>query len=223
MALTGEDVSRRGLVIFDFDGTLVDSMPGIIRTARAVMHEHGWTDEELGDMRRIVGPAFPGAFCEVYGVSPEEAQSITEDYRAVYKDLGRDGWPLFGGMRELLEDLCAAGAKLATASSKRQFLLDRGLETNEVRDLFDLPMGKDKDGGMTKAQIIGEVLSRLGVDAADAVMVGDRRFDVEAAHEAGIPCVGVLFGHTCEPEELVEAGACALAETVDELRRVLLG
>ena len=223
MALTGEDVSRRGLVIFDFDGTLVDSMPGIIRTARAVMHEHGWTDEELGDMRRIVGPAFPGAFCEVYGVSPEEAQSITEDYRAVYKDLGRDGWPLFGGMRELLEDLRAAGAKLATASSKRQFLLDRGLEANEVRDLFDLPMGKDKDGGMTKAQIIGEVLSRLGVDAADAAMVGDRRFDVEAAHEAGIPCVGVLFGHTCESDELVRAGACALCETVDDLRRVLLG
>ena len=223
MALTGEDVSRRKLVIFDFDGTLVDSMPGIIRTARAVMHEHGWTDEELGDMRRIVGPPFPQAFCEVYGTTPEEARSITEDYRAVYRNLGRDGWPLFGGMRELLEELRAAGAKVATASSKRQFLLDRGLETNGVRDLFDLPLGKVSDEGDSKAQIIGRVLGQLGVDASDAVMVGDRRFDVEAAREAGLPCVGVLMGHTCDAAELVEAGACALCETVDDLRRVLLG
>lgn len=223
MALTGEDVSRRKLVIFDFDGTLVDSMPGIIRTARAVMHEHGWTDEELGDMRRIVGPPFPNAFCDVYGTTLEEAQSITEDYRAIYQNLGRDGWPLFEGMRELLEELRAAGVKTATASSKRQFLLDRGLDTNGVRDLFDLPLGKLSDEGDSKAQIIGRVLDQLGIDAADAVMVGDRRFDVEAAHEAGIPCVGVLMGHTCEPAELIEAGACALCETVDDLRRVLLG
>ena len=76
MPLTGEDVASKDLVIFDFDGTLVDSMPGIIRTARSVMHRHGWTDEALGDMRRIVGPPFPAAFTEVYGVDPEEAMRI---------------------------------------------------------------------------------------------------------------------------------------------------
>ena len=102
MPLTGEDVASKALVIFDFDGTLVDSMPGIIRTARSVMHEHGWTDEALGDMRRLVGPPFPAAFTEVYGASPEEAMRITEEYRAIYQNLGRDGWPLFDGMRELL-------------------------------------------------------------------------------------------------------------------------
>ncbi len=88
MPLTGEDVASKDLVIFDFDGTLVDSMPGIIRTARSVMHRHGWSDEALGDMRRIVGPPFPAAFTEVYGVDPEEAMRITEEYRAVYQNLG---------------------------------------------------------------------------------------------------------------------------------------
>ena len=88
MPLTGEDVASKALVIFDFDGTLVDSMPGIIRTARSVMHEHGWTDEALGDMRRLVGPPFPAAFTEVYGASPEEAMRITEEYRAIYQNLG---------------------------------------------------------------------------------------------------------------------------------------
>lgn len=223
MPLTGEDVASRGLVIFDFDGTLVDSMPGIILTARSVMHRHGWTDEALGDMRRIVGPPFPSAFTEVYGVDPEEAMQITEEYRAVYQNLGRDGWPLFDGMRELLGDLRAAGRKVAIASSKRQFLLDRGIDTNGVRDLFDLPLGKERDNGQAKAMIIGDVLGRLGFSPDQAVMVGDRRFDAEAAHEAGLPCVGVTMGHTCEPQELVNAGCCALCYTVDDLRRVLLG
>ena len=71
--------------------------------------------------------------------------------------------------------------------------------------------------------IIGDVLERLGFSPDQAVMVGDRRFDAEAAHEAGLPCVGVTVGHTCEPQELVDAGCCALCDTVDDLRRVLLG
>ncbi len=223
MALTGVDVTNKKLVIFDFDGTLADSMPGIIRTARHVMHEHGWTDEELGDMRRIVGPPFPQAFSLVYGVSAEEAASITEDYRAIYKNLDRDGWPLFDGMEELLRDLKAAGCLLATASSKRDFLLERGLKTNEVYDLFDFPAAKRSDDGETKAQIIDRVMGLAGVGAADAVMVGDRRFDCEAASEAGIPCVGTLYGNTCQEDELVNAGCCAIAHTVDELRALLLG
>ncbi len=223
MALTGVDVTNKKLVIFDFDGTLADSMPGIVRTARHVMHSHGWTDEALGDMRRIVGPPFPDAFRLVYGVSQEEAESITEDYRAIYKNLGRDGWPLFDGMEELLRDLRAAGRLLGTASSKRDFLLERGLKTNEVYDLFDFPAAKRTDGGETKAQIINRVLDLAGLTPADAVMVGDRRFDCEAATEAGIPCVGTLYGNTCQEEELVNAGCCAIARTVDELHALLLG
>lgn len=223
MALTGVDVTNKKLVIFDFDGTLADSMPGIIRTARYVMHNHGWTDEALGDMRRIVGPPFPQAFSLVYGVSADEAASITKDYRAIYKNLGRDGWPLFDGMEELLRALHAAGCLLATASSKRDFLLERGLKTNEVYDLFDFPAAKCSDDGETKAQIIERVMGLAGVGAADAVMVGDRRFDCEAANEVGIPCVGTLYGNTCQVEELVNAGCCSIASTVDELRRLLLG
>ncbi len=223
MALTGVDVTGRKLVIFDFDGTLADSMPGITRTARHVMREHGWTDEALGDMRRIVGPPFPEAFCLVYGVSREEAESITEDYRAIYKNLGRDGWPLFDGIEDLLRDLRAAGKTLGTASSKRDFLLERGLKTNEVYDLFDYPAAKRTDDGESKAQIIERVMTLAGVGPQDTVMVGDRRFDCEAATAVGVPCVGTLYGKTCQEDELVEAGCCAIARTVDELRGLLLG
>ena len=187
-------------------------------TLDEVTAETGWISDAIDEL-----DPFPAAFTEVYGVDPEEAMRITEEYRAVYQNLGRDGWPLFDGMRELLGDLRAAGRKVAIASFKRQFLLDRGIDVNGVRDLFDLPLGKERDNGQTKAMIIGDVLGRLGFSPDQAVMVGDRRFDAEAAHEAGLPCVGVTVGHTCEPQELVDAGCCALCDTVDDLRRVLLG
>lgn len=217
------DLTRKKLIVFDFDGTLVDSMPGIVAVARSVMHDHGWSDEELGDMTRLVGPPFPQAFTAVYGISETEAEQITAEYRSVYANLGRDGWPLFDGMGELLRDLKAAGRLLGTASSKREFLLERGLTTNGVRDLFDYPMAKKSDHGDSKEAALGRVLAAAGVEPADAVMVGDRRFDAEAASTCSVECVGVLFGHTAPRSELEDAGCVAVAETVDELRRVLLG
>lgn len=217
------DLRNKKLVVFDFDGTLVDSLPGIVATAREVMHDHGWDDEALGDMGRLVGPPFPQAFSEVYGLSAEEAEQVTQEYRAIYKDLGRDGWPLFGGVDELLRDLKAAGRLLGTASSKRQFLLERGLEANGILGLFDSPMAKRADYGDSKEEALGRVLETLGVSPGDAVMVGDRRYDVEAAHERGVECVGVLYGATAPRRELEEAGADFICETVGELRRALLG
>ncbi len=217
------DLSAKRLVVFDFDGTLVDSMPGIVATARKVMHAHGWDDEALGDMRRLVGPPFPQAYTQVYGLSEEEAQQVTEEYRAIYQDLGRDGWPLFDGIGELLRDLKAAGKLLGTASSKRQFLLERGLKTNEVYDLFDCPMAKQADFGDSKEAALCRVLERLGVDASEAVMVGDRCYDAEAAHACGVECAGVLYANTAPRAELEEAGCEVIVETVDDLRRVLLG
>lgn len=216
------DLTRKKLIVFDFDGTLVDSMPGIVAVARSVMHDHGWSDEELGDMTRLVGPPFPQAFTAVYGISETEAEQITAEYRSVYANLGRDGWPLFDGMGDLLRDLKAADKLLGTASSKREFLLERGLTTNGIRDLFDYPMAKKSDHGDSKEAALGRVLAAAGVGAADAVMVGDRRFDAEAASSWGVECIGVLFGHTAPRSELKDAGCVAVAETVDELRSVLL-
>ena len=217
------DLSAKKLVVFDFDGTLVDSMPGIVATAREVMHAHGWSDSELGDMRRLVGPPFPQAFTEVYGLSEEDALQVTREYRAIYENLGRDGWPLIGGIGELLRDLKAAGKLLATASSKRQFLLERGLETNGILGLFDCPMAKQADFGDSKEAALGRVLRKLGVEAADAVMVGDRRYDAAAADVCGVECVGVLYAGTAPRSELEDAGCVFIADTVDDLRRILLG
>ena len=223
MALTGEDVRGRRVVVFDFDGTLADTLPTIVATARTVLLAHGLAEGDLGDLSRLVGPPFPQAFSMVYGVSDEEAERITEDYRAIYNHRGLEAWPFFDGIRELLVSLRAVGRLTATASSKNVRTLMLGVEDNDAVGLFDVVEGKRADRGDSKAASIRRALEALGAAPAEAVMVGDRRFDVEAAREVGLPCVGVTYGHTCDPAELVDAGACALAESVDELGRVLLG
>ncbi|WP_077598149.1 HAD family hydrolase [Olsenella urininfantis] len=219
----GASVAGRPVVVFDFDGTLADTKGAIVRTATEVLLAHGLGEGELGDVGRIVGPPFPQAFSLVYGLSQDEALSITHDYRKIYERMGLEAWPLFPGMRELLERLRGSGRRLAVASSKREPLLRRGLCDNGIEGVFELVVGNKDDGNHTKAKALAEVMAVMGVGAEDCVMVGDRLYDVEGALACGMPCVGVELGNTAAPGELAEAGACAVVGSVEELGRVLVG
>lgn len=221
--MTSGDLARRTVVLFDFDGTLADTVPAIMSTAREVLARHGVAGDALGDVGRIVGPPFPQAFSLVYGFSEEEAAEITAEYRVAYARLGPAAWPLFNGVRALLEDLRAAGRRLGVASSKRMAIVRSALADDGVDGLFEVALGKPSDAALSKAETIARALDELGVGAADAVMVGDRHHDVEAAAECGVPCVGVTYGGATRPGELEAAGAAAVAHTVGELREVLLG
>lgn len=214
--------SERRLVVFDFDGTLADTVEGITSVARRVLLAHGLSEEELGDLRRIVGPPFPQAFSLVYGFSPDEAATITEEYRAIYNQGGIELWPAYPGIPDLLARLRGAGRLLAVASSKRDPIVRQALVDEGILDSIDFVAGRlfDED---TKPASIRRCLEALDVSPDEAIMVGDRFYDMDAAREAGLPCVGVHYGQTCPREELEQAGACAIAETVEELGQVLLG
>ncbi|HIZ18488.1 MAG TPA: HAD hydrolase-like protein [Candidatus Olsenella stercoravium] len=221
--MTAEDLAGRRLVIFDFDGTLANTVPVIVRTARTVLARHGLTDDDMGDLTRLVGPPFPQAYSLVYGFSEDEAAQITAEYRAIYRTIGPEAWPLFDGIVDLLSRLRAAGRLTAVASSKQMPMVRTALADNRIADLFDLALGKSSDAEGDKVALIARTLRELGVSADGAVMVGDRHHDVEAAAACGVPCVGVTYGGTGTVEELMGAGACACADTVEELGRVLLG
>lgn len=222
--MTGSlSIPERPYVLFDFDGTLADSVGAITSTARGALLANGMREEELGDLTRLVGPPFPYAFSLVYGLSDERAQKVTEDYRAVYATLGRAAWPLFDGMAELLGRLRAAGRHLAVCSSKRTDMIEHALADNGVSDLFDLRFGKLDDEGESKTHVMGRVLDAFGADPGEAVMVGDRHHDVDAAREHGVACVGVTYGGAGTREELASAGADVVVDSLAELERVLLG
>ena len=215
-------LSERPFVFFDFDGTLADTKPGIIATARATLLEWGMTEEEMGDLDRLIGPPFPRAYCDIYGMSMADAEELTRRYRERYAKLGRESHPLFGGMAELLRDLVGAGRTLAVTSSKRQEFAEPMLADEGVLDLFSAVVAQRDPAHADKPYLVRATLEALGAAPEDAVMVGDRFYDVEGAKANGVPCVGVLFG-TATRAELEGAGAAAVVESVAELRRVLLG
>lgn len=223
MALSDADAASRRLVIFDFDGTLANTVPTITATARTVLARHGLTDEAMGDLTRLVGPPFPQAYEWVYGFSPEEAAQITAEYRAIYNEVGAAAWPLFPGVREMLARVRAAGRLTAVASSKQMRLIARAVADNGLADLLDLALGKVSDTEGDKVSLIRRAMAELGASPDQTVMVGDRHHDVEAAAACGVPCVGVTYGGATLPGELEAAGACALVNTVEELGDVLLG
>ena len=217
------DLAARKLVVFDWDGTLCDSMQGIIATARSVLLEWGMAEEDLGDLTRLVGPPFPQAYSWVYGLSAEDAAEVTRRYRARYEEGDGAGWPLFEGVPGLLDALHASGKLVAIASSKRHDLVMRQVRDNGLADVFDAICGKLADTGDSKEAAILRAVEQTSCSVDETVMVGDRNLDVEAARHVGIPCVGVLWGGTAPREELEDADAAAIAETVVQLESILIG
>lgn len=222
-ALSRAVAAERTVVVFDFDGTLADTMGGIVEVASGVLRDFGLDEECLADCPKLVGPPFPEAFSEVFGLSLADAQLVTDRFRERYNGRGLVNWPNFPGIPELVRELSRAGRTVAVASSKREETLRVALRQEGIHDLFDRVRGKRRELGHDKADTLRELIGELGVAPDDVVMVGDRFYDVDAALACGLPCVGVTYGGTAPAGELERAGACSVAESVEELSRVLLG
>ena len=216
-------LAEKPVVLFDFDGTLADTKPCIVRTATQVLREWGLTDEEIGDAGRLVGPPFPLAYSLVYGLSEEDAAEVTRRYREIYAGLGPERNPLFDGVREMLTELKVRGKRLAIVSSKMERFVRMALQQTGIEDLFEEVVTQTgvKDPG--KAGLIAEALRRLDAEPEDAVMLGDRHYDIEGAVATGVDSIGVYLGDTAPAGELENAGATAIAMSVSQMRRYLLG
>jgi len=210
------------LVIFDHDGTIVDSAPGILKSANAAFEELGYPALSMAQFSPYLGPPLQDSFTQFAGMSSEEARRAIAVYRREYAAGNCFVLRIFPGMEQLLRNLRAAGIKTAVASSKPTVFLEKVLGGIGLRERFDAVCGVELDrlhGG--KDDIIAEAARQCGVPLARCLMVGDRRFDVEGAKILGIPCAGVLYGYGSR-EELERAGAEFLVESCGALERIIL-
>ena len=209
-------------VLFDFDGTVFDTVEGITKSIQYALHKHG-RDAELEELRCFAGPPLVDKFMEVYGVLREEAEELVTDFRERYVPIGVYESSPFPGIQELLETLRAAGKKTAIATSKPQALAELLLERAKLRDIFDVVVGSG--GGVNndaKWQIVTRAMKRCGSKPENCVLVGDTKYDVEGAKKCGIPCIGVRWGYAAEGE-LEATGAAAMVKTPKELAVLLCG
>lgn len=209
-------------VFFDFDGTLANTVDSIRATGRRALMDFGLTEEEVGDVNRIIGPAFPGAFSEVYGLSEEDAVWVTARYRELYREQGPEACAPYPGIVGLLDALRAQGRTVAVVTCKQTVLASVAAETHGYLDRFERVVGKPDDSPVTKAELVARALSELGFGPSQAVMVGDRHNDMEGARANGVLALGVAYG-AGTAGELWDAGAQCVVDSVGGLSDVLLG
>ena len=182
-------------VLFDFDGTLADSSPGIFHTAlytvRKLGIEREYTDEEL---RRFIGPPLRMCFSVAFGLDEALLDPAVAIYREEYRRKGMHMMSLYPGMAELLAELKAKGIKLAVATFKGEVLVKQCLDNLGILSLFDTVRGSNEVETRTKSDIIKLAIADLGILPEEAVMVGDTETDRGGALDAGTGFIGVGYG-----------------------------
>ena len=206
----------KNYILFDFDGTVFDTAEGITKCVQYALGKMG-IEAGLNELMCFAGPPLVEMFMQKYGMSKQDAVHATELYRERYLPIGWAECSPFAGMHELMLKLRADGKKLAVATSKPEHLARQILEHYNMTDDFDLICGSEFDGTRGQTwEVIDFVLKSFGIEPSDAIMVGDRKYDVIGAKKCGLDCVGVRFGYA-EPNELAEHGAVYIAETPDDL------
>lgn len=207
-------------VLFDFDGTVFDTVEGITKSIQYALRKHGM-EEPLERLRCFAGPPLVEKFMEVYGVTEIEAEELVLDFRARYGPVGLWESRPFPGIRALLERLRAAGLTLAIATSKPQTAAETLLRKAGLEACFDVVVGSSPGiNNEKKWEIVRRAMELSDSDTKDTVLVGDTKYDVFGAAQCGIPCIGVAWGYA-EPGELEAAGAACIVKTVEELECLL--
>ncbi len=205
-------------LLFDLDGTLTDPKEGITKCFQYALEAFGITPPPADELTWVIGPPLMESFEQGCGFSEERAQEATTKYRERYEAVGWGENRLYAGVAEALTCLREAGFVLAVATSKPEHMAKRILEHFGLEGFFEVIGGATMDRSRSKkADVVSYTLERLGVlKREEALMIGDRKYDVEGAGQLGIPCLGVTWGYG-GMEELEKAGAVAVAESMKEM------
>lgn len=211
-------------ILFDLDGTLTDPAEGITKAVEAALNHYSIAVEDRSTLHKFIGPPLDESFPEFYGFDAARTAEATEVFRAYFDRQGwRENIP-YPGVEDMLRDLRAAGKRLLVATSKPEVFALRIMEHFGLAQYFDHICGAPMDNqeGAKKAAVIRGALRRAGVeDLSTAVMVGDRRHDIDGARQAGLEAVGVLWGYG-DLQELEASHPVHIVESFDGLKRVLI-
>lgn len=219
--LSGTDGGTAGrLVLFDLDGTLVDSTPGIWASVRAAVAALALPSPTPEQLRAMVGPPLQDGFAEVFGLPPAAVTEAVAAYRSHYAGGALLDVTVYRGIPELLDALARGRAVLAVATSKPEPFARRVLAHTGLLERFASVHGATLDGSVRhKEQVVGLALAAHR-DAGRPVLVGDRAHDVLGAAAHGLPCIGAGWG-PAPAGELLAAGAAVVAATPGQVAGAL--
>lgn len=207
-------------MLFDLDGTLTNPGLGITNSVAYALKKYGIDVKDRTELYKFIGPPLLNSFQDYYGFSEEQAVQAVEYYREYYQKTGIYENYVYEGIPELLKELKAEGITLLVATSKPEPFARLIMEHYHLADYFTYIAGATMDNKtrVKKADVIRYAMQNCEAEEKKKlVMVGDRKHDILGAKEVGIDSVGVLFGYG-DREELEQAGATYIAETVEAIR-----
>ncbi|CAI8869500.1 MULTISPECIES: HAD family hydrolase [Pseudomonas] len=183
------------LLIFDWDGTLADSIGRIVEAMHLAAGRAGYAACDDEAVKGIIGLALPEAISVLYPqLDAGQVAQFRQHYADVYMALDDQPSPLFEGVVESLEAFRAEGYRLAVATGKARRGLDRVLRANGWEGYFDITRAADESRGKPHPQMLEEILAHCQVEPQRALMVGDSSFDLLMASNAGMHSVAVGYG-----------------------------
>ncbi len=211
-------------VLFDLDGTLTDSGPGITRCVQYALDREFGIKADLQDLRCFVGPPLLEQFMSYANLTEEEAGRAVARYRERYRAAGIYENSVYPGIPEMLFELRQAGFRIVLASSKPTVFCREILGRFGIARYFDYIIGSEMNGECSsKRDLIEKAIRVTGIsDRSELVMVGDRKYDVIGAKQCGVASIGVTYGYGSRAELEYEWPEC-IVDNPTELRNVLIG
>jgi len=205
------------LIVFDWDGTLMDSTALIVASIQAACADLGVAVPSREQAAYVIGLSLQDAMREVVPDMDEAgSQRLVESYRKHY--LARDNETvLFEGIREMLEDLRGRGYQLAVATGKARRGLSRVLEYSGLGPLFHATRCADESFSKPHPAMLLELMDELFVDAGRTVMVGDTTHDLQMAHNAGTHALAMTYG-AHPAQALQQENPLAMFDSAKQLR-----
>ena len=212
-------------ILFDFDGTLFDTSPGVFNSFDYMFKKYGM-DFDTSLYPLMIGPPLSESFSKIIHFPDSEVDKAIQTYREYYSVKGLFECKVYDGVIKLIQNLRKGGKKICVATSKPEEFAKQILVKNDMLDLFDFVGGSDfeEKTRAEKVDVINYVLDENALrDKLDSVlMISDRKYDVLGAHKVGLKCCGILWGFGTRAE-FEECHADYILETPKQVEAFILG
>lgn len=209
-------------ILFDLDGTLTDSGPGIIRGVQFALRKFDIECVDLDLLKRFIGPPLTDSFVSYFHFDDKKANQALQYYREYYSDIGIFENNVYAGIVDLLNDLQSLKYNLYIATSKPTVYARKVCDHFDISKYFVDIIGSDIDKNLQqKTEIINSVINKYELDSNETIMIGDREHDVKGAIANSVDCIGVGYGYGSK-DELITSGARYYAKSVSDIKDILV-
>ena len=196
------NLSKYKVVLFDLDGTLLDTSEGIFNSVRYAENKLNLEPLPEEKLKKFIGPPPVASYMSIHGLSKEKAQEATAFHRKYGFEHGAYEAKVYDGIPHLLTTLRAKGVLLGVCTLKRQDIAEKVLHYFGLLKFFDVVVGIDKGESLSKADTINLALEKLNYyNKSDVILIGDSLYDAEGAQQAEVDFVGVSYGFGLDKKE----------------------